>query len=254
MYQKLKIFGKSFSMSQVYHHPKIGDIRLLPNTRCRGIKYSISSKGALISFNPLFADRVLPLPADKEEWFLRHKERIGRQANKYMYDAGSRLQTTAFEIRFVEEARLKDSLSAVLSTAGVLSIRYPSGFCFELPNRQQAIRNIIRQFLVAEAKRIFPEKLRFLASRYGFEYNSLRINTACTRWGSCSTEGNISLSAYMLFLPENLIDFVCVHELCHTREMNHGERFYGELKRIYPNYIEMNKTLKTKGKEVFRYI
>ena len=84
-------------MSQVYHHPKIGDIRLLPNTRCRGIRYSISSKGALISFNPLFADRVLPLPADKEEWFLRHKERIGRQANKYMYDANSRLQTSAFE-------------------------------------------------------------------------------------------------------------------------------------------------------------
>ena len=135
MYQKLKIFGKSFSMNQVYHHPKIGDIRLLPNTRCRGIKYSISSKGALISFNPLFADRVLPLPADKEEWFLRHKERIGRQANKYMYDADSRLQTSAFEIRFVEEVRLRNSLSAVLSTSGVLNIRYPSGFCFELPNR-----------------------------------------------------------------------------------------------------------------------
>ena len=98
-----KDLEKSVCMSQVYHHPKIGDIRLLPNTRCRGLKYSISSKGALISFNPLFADRVLPLPADKEEWFLRHKERIGRQANKYMYDAGSRLQTTAFEIRFVEE-------------------------------------------------------------------------------------------------------------------------------------------------------
>lgn len=84
MYQRLKIFGKSVCMNQVYHHPKIGDIRLLPNTWCRGIKYSISSKGALISFNPLFADRVLPLPADKEEWFLRHKERIGRQANKYV--------------------------------------------------------------------------------------------------------------------------------------------------------------------------
>ena len=148
-------------MSQVYHHPKIGDIRLLPNTRCRGIKYSISSKGALISFNPLFADRVLPLPADKEEWFLRHKERIGRQANKYMYDADSRLQTTAFEIRFVEEVRLKDSLSAVLSTSGVLSIRYPSGFCFELPNRQQAIRNIIRQFWLRRRNVFSPKNCDF---------------------------------------------------------------------------------------------
>ena len=85
---------------------------------------------------------------------------------------------------------------------------------------------------------------RLLADTHGFQYTSLKINSARRRWGSCSAKKQINLSLYLMLLPEELIDFVIVHELCHTREMNHGERFKKLMHDIFPNYDELNKSLK----------
>lgn len=73
------------------------------------------------------------------------------------------------------------------------------------------------------------------------------------RWGSCSNRKVVALSAYLLFLPNHLVDFVIVHELCHTLQMNHGKEFYDELGKIYPQYKTLDKELKTIGREVSKY-
>ena len=83
-----------------------------------------------------------------------------------------------------------------------------------------------------------------LAEKYGFEFQSVKINSAKKRWGSCSTRRNINLSLFLMLLPEELIDFVLVHELCHTREMNHGKNFKMLMKSIFPNYENLNTKLK----------
>ena len=71
-----------------------------------------------------------------------------------------------------------------------------------------------------------PSMLDAASARIGIGYNRLTIRKARTRWGSCTREGNISLSLYLAALPDELIDFVCVHELCHRVHPNHSAEFH----------------------------
>lgn len=115
---------------------------------------------------------------------------------------------------------------------GILHIVCPDIYDFQNDLVQNTLRNTIEQVMRSEAKRIFPSKLQALAEMYGFEYNGLSINKSKTRWGSCSSKKNINLSYFCLFLPEYLIDFVMLHELCHTKEMNHGKNFWLLLDKV----------------------
>lgn len=76
------------------------------------------------------------------------------------------------------------------------------------------------------ARHKLPPMLAAASERTGIGYNKLTIRKAHTRWGSCTREGNISLSLYLAALPDELIDFVCVHELCHRIHPNHSADFH----------------------------
>ena len=87
--------------------------------------------------------------------------------------------------------------------------------------------------LVGEKHMIWAiPRLEHLSAQCGLSYASVKINSSQGRWGSCSARKNINLSYYLVLLPSHLIDYVLLHELCHTREMNHGERFWDLLNRF----------------------
>jgi predicted metal-dependent hydrolase len=77
-----------------------------------------------------------------------------------------------------------------------------------------------------QAKACLPERLHALAAQYGFTYTSLKINKSKGRWGSCSMKKSINLSLFLMTLPPHLIDYVILHELCHTQVMNHSPEFW----------------------------
>lgn len=83
-----------------------------------------------------------------------------------------------------------------------------------------------------------------LAQRYGFSYAAVRVSSAHGRWGSCNAKGNISYSFRVAFLSEELCEYVAVHELCHTRQLNHSARFWQEVAQILPDYARRRKELK----------
>ncbi len=85
------------------------------------------------------------------------------------------------------------------------------------------------RLLAKQAKEALPPRLHELAKKHGFQYNKVTIRNMHTRWGSCSAKGNIGLSIYILTLPEHLQDYVMLHELCHTRQMNHSPKFWALL-------------------------
>lgn len=109
---------------------------------------------------------------------------------------------------------------------GILYIVCPDGVDFNDAEVQQTIKIYIEKAMRYEANRLFPQKLSALAEQYNFSYSGLKINKSRSRWGSCSSKKGINLSYFCNLLPEYLIDFVMLHELCHTIEMNHGERFW----------------------------
>ena len=82
-----------------------------------------------------------------------------------------------------------------------------------------------------EARRIIPKLVDSLATRHGFNYSSLRISSAHTRWGSCSGKNGISISLFVMLLPEHLREFIILHELCHTHHHNHSAAFHALLNR-----------------------
>lgn len=93
--------------------------------------------------------------------------------------------------------------------------------------------------------RTFMRKLtEEIAEQYGFDFSGVRITRARGRWGSCSAKGNISYSFRIVFLPLHAIRAIAVHELCHTRQMNHSATFWREVEKIMPNYPLVRKELK----------
>ena len=95
-----------------------------------------------------------------------------------------------------------------------------------------------------EAKKILPARLKELADSHGFKYNRVGIRNAKTRWGSCSWKNNINLNMHLIKLSDDLIDYVILHELCHTIEKNHSQKFWTLLEKHLPDAKLRRKKLK----------
>ena len=98
--------------------------------------------------------------------------------------------------------------------------------------------------LRAEAKESLPPRLRELADLHGFQYNRVFIKNNISNWGSCSSKGNINLNLRLVTLPEELRDYVILHELCHLKYLNHGKDFHALLEKVCPGHRELAKELK----------
>lgn len=101
----------------------------------------------------------------------------------------------------------------------------------------------VRQ-LRLRAKAELPPRLAELAAEHGFEYNSVRIKHNVSNWGSCSSKKNINLNLNLVRLPDELRDYVMLHELCHLRHLNHGPEFHALLSEICPKWKEYSTALK----------
>jgi predicted metal-dependent hydrolase len=111
-------------------------------------------------------------------------------------------------------------------------------------NRQQILNTTYPDIDKAKAEEILLPRLRALAEKYGFTYNRVSIRGQKTRWGSCTHNNNLNLNMKILVLPDEIIDYVLLHELVHTRIYNHSRKFWNELSKYVPNAKEMDKRLR----------
>ena len=101
--------------------------------------------------------------------------------------------------------------------------------------------------LTEQAKAVIPERAAHYAPLVGVRYGSLTVRHQKTRWGSCSSRGDLSFNCLLMLAPPEVLDSVVVHELCHIKEMNHSDRFYAELLRVFPDYPACRKWLREHG-------
>ncbi len=101
--------------------------------------------------------------------------------------------------------------------------------------------------LAERAIKVIPERVEHYAKMLGVTYGRITIRNQRSKWGSCSSKGNLNFNCLLMLTPPEVIDSVVVHELCHRKEMNHSERFYAEVLRVFPDYYRWNKWLKENG-------
>jgi len=94
---------------------------------------------------------------------------------------------------------------------------------------------------------LVQEKVNYFANKYGYQYNNIRIKNQKTCWGSCSRKANLNFNYKILFLSENIQNYIVAHELCHLKEFNHSKRFWKLVATVMPNYLEIKHELKRSG-------
>ena len=102
-----------------------------------------------------------------------------------------------------------------------------------------------------EAKNYLTKRTEFLAKKYNFKYNRLFVRDSKNKWGNCSKEKNISLNWRLIKAPPQVIDYVILHELCHSVILKHTQAFWLKLSTVCPSYNEQAEWLKKYGKSLF---
>ncbi len=102
-----------------------------------------------------------------------------------------------------------------------------------------------------KARVLITERLKYFNQYYNLKYNRISIRDTKTRWGSCSSNANLNFSYKLLFLPNDVSDYIIVHELCHLKEMNHSRDFWNLVAEAIPNHRKLRSDIRKKGMDFY---
>ncbi len=104
--------------------------------------------------------------------------------------------------------------------------------------------------LKEKAREIVTTRLAHFNQHYGYSWNRVSIKNQKTRWGSCSSKGNLNFSYKIALLPAHIADYIIVHELCHLAQMNHSKNFWDLVAETIPNHREIRNELRKRGRDL----
>lgn len=195
---------------------------------------TVDKNGRLIVHAPLKmpAEAIDCFVNEKAQWIKKHTD----AARQRLYDRSSRLAAPPDALPF---------LGGMCPVKNDTPYGYIGG-CFNLPPSisLEELLPYLRRLYAAVAKETLVSRTKLLADRMGVEISDIKINSAKTRWGSCSSQKVINLSWKLLAADPKLIDYVIIHELCHTRHMNHSAAFWEMVGSVIPDFKERRQKLK----------
>ncbi|MGM0376780.1 MAG: M48 family metallopeptidase [Bacteroidota bacterium] len=217
------------------HVEGIGPVKLRCDRRCKRLSIRIKPfEGVVAMFPPGFSPKkALAFVEEKKGWIRQNMKKIeASENNRTIFDEHTPFRTRSFELKVHREPR--EDIRLKLEN-GILSVFCPDHVNMANAPVQDAIRDGIERAMRIEAKTILPLKVRDFSAQYHFRPGKVFIKNLKSRWGSCSAVNNINLNLQLMRLPEHLIDYVVLHELCHTVEKNHGPRFWRLLNQVTKN-------------------
>ena len=211
---------------------ELGTIEFIRSERSKHIRVRILSTGLRVSIpNKSTEQDAMKFINSIRNKIIQKQEKIekGLKRSNIQINETTQLQTLTFKVEAKPIVRINIFFSL---KNGILSIEFPIGNNCDDPKTQEHFWNGISYFLRKEAKRLLPDRTKQLADKFGFSVSDVKIQSSKTRWGSCSRAKSINLSLYLMLVPQHLIDYVILHELCHTKEMNHGVNFWIWMDRV----------------------
>lgn len=124
----------------------------------------------------------------------------------------------------------------------------------QLKKDRPTLSDAQRKRYIETARSIFTQKAAYYARLIGVTYGRISIREQKTRWGSCSSKGNLNFNWRLIFAPEEVVDYIVVHELDHRKEMNHSRAFYNVVASVLPDYKVQEKWLKENGEKLWNCV
>lgn len=226
-------------MDKIIEDKELGRLVVRVNTRARRLVFRTKSDAIYVSVPPHTTLREIKNAIED----LRGKLLASRQKlERPLIDLDYRIDAEFFKLSLVSG---RNDRFLAHSQLGEMRIVCPPTADFSDKKLQAWLHKVIEEALRRNAKVILPPRLSLLSARHHLPYESVRINSSRGRWGSCSSSKKINLSYFLVLLPQRLIDYVLLHELCHTREMNHGDRFWTLLNSLTDGKaLELREELK----------
>ncbi|MDZ7816564.1 MAG: YgjP-like metallopeptidase domain-containing protein [Planctomycetota bacterium] len=227
---------------------KLPNYTLRESTRAKRMSLKILCDGKLEVVVPRGFDRskIAGFVAENSEWIIRTRHRMRRQRlaheNAAPVSLPDSVQLVAtgeiWKVRYrLEEGREKVSLEA---TDGILMMQGPK-------DSESIFREVLLMWLKDRGRQLLPRMLAEIAAECGFRHDSYKrvtVRTQKTKWGSFSSSGTISLNALLLLLPNDVVRYVLVHELCQTVHPNHSGEFWKVVQRHVAGAMELRSKLR----------
>ena len=219
----------------------VGVVRLIKSKRARRLSLKIRHCDEIIVTVPHRMDyqEAERIVIEKADW-LRNKILSTPSINKprKIFDLNSNFETKEHRLAVIPD-QISDIKIKVSN--GIIKVRYPYSDDIKSKKIQEAIKKGIEKALKIEADNWIPFRVKKFSERHGFKYKNIRFKNARSRWGSCSSDNNLNFNIHLMALPEDLIDYVILHELCHTVEKNHGHRFWSLMDKVLGSGVGQSK-------------
>lgn len=216
----------------------LGTVTVYKRRGSRSLRLSIQPDGRLRVTIPTWTPYVagVSFAKSRETWIAKHATPSAPPLRTG--------QTVGKEHRLLFLRSLDSSRVSTRVRRNEIVISYPVDTDPTEPGVQIAAQKASIRALRAEAASLLPPRLAALAEQHGFTYGEVSVKPLKTRWGSCDQDGNITLNIFLMQLPWQLIDYVLLHELTHTRIMRHGPPFWEAMGRVLPNVTAIRKEMR----------
>lgn len=214
----------------------VGTIKVQKKRGMRSIRLRVTPRGELVVSAPWYVSRgiILAFLLERADWMKQHSA-SRRLVLKDGILFGKNLQLSIAENASSNRTKIHTS---------TVQISLKGSFDPTDAEQQKNIEKKMIKAMQAEAEHILLPRLHEVATRIGMEFNQAFIKNLTGRWGSCDSQKNILLSVFLVQLPDELIDYVIIHELAHTAHMNHSQRFWKTVEQYCPNYKSLRVRLK----------
>lgn len=236
---------------KIIHVENVGNVRFRKNKKSKNVSITIRpEKGVVVNFPYYISYRfALNVVEKKKTWILNNLPKIEEYNSKKTVFNESSLFNTRYR-KLTISKNTDDNIKTTITTE-TINITYPESIEINNSELQEIIRATIIKTLRKEAKEYLPKRTQILSEKYKFKFNKIFIKNNKTLWGSCSGRNNINLNLHLLRLPDHLIDYVIIHELCHTVQKNHGKHFWKLMDSILGDSKKISKELRNYSIQIY---